>query len=1131
MPELEPLSDASLPLEEPPDAVYTENERLLIDALLFYCRGEVSGRSFLISGHRGAGKTTLVQRAFLAVLRDSRRRSASSERPLLRPLLVSVHGPSLFADAKIANNEAAGVEATGGIVGVADAATHASSAPAATSVAIAVESPSCKALVALEQIVQTLHRSVVREFSGSLRRKLMSQARIGSPRWNFELAAEFEAEISAFPTTSRLRELYRRVDALGSGVLWESGLGPHAEWEGLLEYGRRGRLRERSLTATNGPQGSAELLALSTISYIHRRISGKLTGVDTTTQSLDRQKLVALRAGNNPEFMKATVAGLTGMIAWLGLGQTGGAVNLVGAAGAAMGGLVAALGAALVFSFSSKSLRSKRETKEYQFIEDLTLETLDRALPQLFDRLRRAGLAPVFMIDELDKVKELDAKMHDVVGHLKKLVAENAMFFFLTDRDYYEYVTRCDVEKPYSVEYTYFQHRLFAATSATDCETYLRGRVQYSKPSGIIEAVEEEIERDYPVLLYLLRHRSRLHALTLQRQVSLLFRGDRIDLEVGAIRSKRPFRVDVTQQVVIELLLKTESLRWRLRDEPAFVRLVHDALYYLPREAAELHKSSVELGSAGRAAFVTYLAGRVSKSPAAAGPVARRRKNAEVVNQSALHAHDRDLDELYALVERQAVYLSNGAALRAGLLDQEKTQKGAPLESEVMGALLLKDDETVLVLKESLRSIYEFRTVEKQAVSGNWADDVVYIEAIRLAALNSVSRDMVSDPLMADLYSLLGTRNKLLPTTPSWEFVKSARERLERHKGTGSSYPEEAADAGAVVDFAAMLRKNAGVLAHGLIAAVALGTLSNSDSIQASVLRGIHTLVQGLGLQEINDFTLVPPMVAEVVDQLSEILSVELRTLRPIGEAPPPRFFRIQLTKPIGNALTKLKGAELGESVVKQAWSEAHRRVEQFLAGRTVGRASVAEMVCSARITGPAVFLGLSPDKMSIVDWSNCAILGRRLSGMDVDGILRRQEWLFTAAMSALGWIDLEPGSSLNIAPAGAAIILLRDAKDLSVAATWAPVRREGFLLALDTKTMPEWAGELNNRLLSVNRCVIALEVQTWELAGDLEKKVRKAFPEIAVGYVLPQKPATMPDKSFVVAPRQALDLVPLLPS
>ena len=57
-----------------------------------YVRGDISGISFLVSGHRGAGKTTMVHGAIEEVLRRTMTQQHSS-----RPLLIRLNGPDLFA--------------------------------------------------------------------------------------------------------------------------------------------------------------------------------------------------------------------------------------------------------------------------------------------------------------------------------------------------------------------------------------------------------------------------------------------------------------------------------------------------------------------------------------------------------------------------------------------------------------------------------------------------------------------------------------------------------------------------------------------------------------------------------------------------------------------------------------------------------------------------------------------------------------------------------------------------------------------------------------------------------------------------------------------------------------------------
>ena len=91
----EPLSRNSFS-DDDPLLIESRAYQLLRQELRRYCAGDVNGRSFLISGHRGAGKTTLVASAFLSVLGNSQGRGDHPDVQLLRPLYVPLHGPNLL---------------------------------------------------------------------------------------------------------------------------------------------------------------------------------------------------------------------------------------------------------------------------------------------------------------------------------------------------------------------------------------------------------------------------------------------------------------------------------------------------------------------------------------------------------------------------------------------------------------------------------------------------------------------------------------------------------------------------------------------------------------------------------------------------------------------------------------------------------------------------------------------------------------------------------------------------------------------------------------------------------------------------------------------------------------------------
>src|SRR5262249_5413478 len=98
----EPLSRRAL-AGAPTILIRSGASRLLTQELRSYWEGQITGRSFLIAGHRGAGKTTMVAAAVMNV----QRAAAQSTLPMLRPLFVPLHGPNLFRDEPIARTEPA----------------------------------------------------------------------------------------------------------------------------------------------------------------------------------------------------------------------------------------------------------------------------------------------------------------------------------------------------------------------------------------------------------------------------------------------------------------------------------------------------------------------------------------------------------------------------------------------------------------------------------------------------------------------------------------------------------------------------------------------------------------------------------------------------------------------------------------------------------------------------------------------------------------------------------------------------------------------------------------------------------------------------------------------------------------
>jgi hypothetical protein len=167
------------------------------------------------------------------------------------------------------------------------------------------------------------------------------------------------------------------------------------------------------------------------------------------------------------ELLKPLIALLTGGAVGAGLL----AANPGGTPVAVFAGFVTALLASFAVKYSSSRAREEAMNRADLFIPDLSVATLDRVLPVLLNRIRRAGLAPVFVVDELDKV-DLTNRITEMVKRLKKLVAENAFFCFLTDLRYFEEMLGRTLDAPYPIEYTYFTNQLFIVFRHRDLHEY-----------------------------------------------------------------------------------------------------------------------------------------------------------------------------------------------------------------------------------------------------------------------------------------------------------------------------------------------------------------------------------------------------------------------------------------------------------------------------------------------------------------------------------------------------------------------------------------------------------------------------------------------------------------------------------
>jgi hypothetical protein len=635
---------------------------------------KIRGRSFLIAGHRGAGKTSLVINALRSLQSETLGPMASKPR---RFLPIHIHGPSMFtAD---------------------EPTTQPPPPPANPAPPPAAAAPPPKGdphlRAALEQFVLCLYRALVDEVTHRYRERVqerLQQRRLQSAGL-LERAAQLELELDEYPGPERLREFWEAGNFLHSGVLFPESARPNLPPD----------------------QGLRELVALNTACEAYRRVSG------TFEQAKEALKLSGEKNEQTERKWDPTIKELVTPLVSL---VTGGLVGVGAAAAgktdpflATLTGLAAAVGTSAVFKYSETRSRGRSYTKEYTFLPNRDLATLDRALPVLVGRVEATGLVPIFVVDELDKVQDLSTRMGRMVGQLKKFVSERAFFCFLTNRDYYEYLQGLSLRDAYPIEHTYFTDRLFVVFRPDDFHQYLdkvlvvpepppepapaaavptapgpggapaspsaaaAPRVAVGPPATLpVEATQERAiaEGDREVLPYVLLQRAQMHAIDVRRQIDEIRAPDSlVALTPGSIRSHLGDRLDLMIQLAIRIVLDRNELRTPMEREPAFARLAYDALFY-PSRLRRNGKDTLDLSDAGRDVFRTDLVRRMASEREIAAGV----KPAEI--------SDPDLQFLYARTRELADLLADPFALCDAMEEWEQAV-GRRLSAAVRDALPL----------------------------------------------------------------------------------------------------------------------------------------------------------------------------------------------------------------------------------------------------------------------------------------------------------------------------------------------------------------------------------------------------------------------------------------------------------
>lgn len=622
----------------------------LLHDLNRYVREEITGRSYLIAGHRGAGKTAMVLHAVRRLRNEALKQSAGlpinptsrdgppelfgrRHRPQ-RPLLVKIVGQSLIAPPPLLTPQEQQQQRPPTPTPAPNPDPTAATAPPPTDAG----KPADNALV---HLTIALYRALAAEVASAAALHARGDGDPHAVR-RAEVAAQLALSLDAEPDAAQLRHYWKMLGRLGEGLLWPAEAfavgGVMPERDAIVRRQMKG-------------QGLREIVAVATAAQAFQICVGKITYNRTDKDVASKEAKLTVSAN-----FVDMVGRVTTLLAGTAVGTAAFASGTTAAPGAIGAGVLAWLLGSVAFGLSGARSRTRTQTLDFSFLRDRSVETLDRELPVVIERIRDAGLAPIFMIDELDKIDDAAKTIEDIINRLKHLIADHGFFCFLTDRSYYEEVSRKVAERAYPKEHTYFSRRLLVSHQPGRLAAFLK---------TLLETDDKQAD-ELPLNMFALTiaYRSKMNFADIGRAVDYFLTADdngRTVLKDGmdiALRGRRDLRMAATMQIVIEQVVGTALFEDALRDNPdsAFVQFAIDALHIIPRAWEKPDQADVRIGEpAVRAAMIERMRGPLP------GPA-----------QLSIDAED--LGVVVGMIRLQAAFLQNFAKLRSAI-----AARGGPL--------------------------------------------------------------------------------------------------------------------------------------------------------------------------------------------------------------------------------------------------------------------------------------------------------------------------------------------------------------------------------------------------------------------------------------------------------------------
>jgi hypothetical protein len=255
-------------------------------------------------------------------------------------------------------------------------------------------------------------------------------------------------------------------------------------------------------------------------------------------------------------------------------------------------------------------------------------------------------------------------------------------------------------------------------------------------------------------------------------------------------------------------------------------------------------------------------------------------------------------------------------------------------------------------------------------------------------------------------FGTLSTQLRVIKTSPAWEVVRGAVDRLSGLDDKAPLLPDQSQDAEAVRAFAGLLRQDGDLIALALVCGAFVGQASTQLPAER-LLIGLTAISQALRLKDKSDEVVREDLQRLTADVSSRFkLELSAQPIAPPGDVGALAAYKSELQQAIAGARA-FSFESAREATRARAWPAAAERMKAFLTAATSSvpspLPSVDEMLTLVAGTSPGSLVPFDLAEATIVHWSG--VFDRASRGMrpptDVEFA---PPWLAAVSLAALGF-------------------------------------------------------------------------------------------------------------------------------